>query len=115
MTSKPASKVTHFLQQGHTYSNSVIPYGPSIQTHESRGAILIQTITVVFALIFFFFFFPLHQKFSTLIMRVSLEFAFSSLNALMTANPVHRTHFRESLEIDVYRLSWDKKSQWLLM
>ena len=44
-TSKPASTVTHFLQQGHTYSNKATPpncatpYMPSIQTHESVGAI----------------------------------------------------------------------------
>ena len=47
----PASTVTYFLQQSHTYShkvtrpNSATPYEPSIQTHESMGAILIQTTT----------------------------------------------------------------------
>ena len=40
------------LQQSHTYSNnamtsnSAIPCGPSIQTHESMEAITIQTTTV---------------------------------------------------------------------
>ena len=50
-TSKPAPIVTHFLQQGHTYSNkttppnSTPPYRPSIHSHESMGAIPIQTPT----------------------------------------------------------------------
>ena len=50
-TSTPTSAVTHFLQQGHTHSskatppNSAAPYRPSIQTHESIGAIPIQTTT----------------------------------------------------------------------
>ena len=50
-TSKPASIVIHFSQQGHTYSNkatspnSATPYGPGIQTQEYMGAILIQTTT----------------------------------------------------------------------
>ena len=40
----------HTLQEGHTHSkkatppNSAIPYGPSIQTHESVGAKPIHTI-----------------------------------------------------------------------
>ena len=44
-TSKPALTVTYFLKQGHTWSKKAIPpniatfYGPSIQTHESVGAI----------------------------------------------------------------------------
>ena len=52
--SKPASTVTHFLQQGHTYydeatpPNSANPYEASIQTHESIGAIPIQTIALTF-------------------------------------------------------------------
>ena len=39
----PPPTVTHFFQQGHTYSNKAIPpnsatpYGPSIQIHESMG------------------------------------------------------------------------------
>ena len=43
--SKPTPTVTHILQQGHTYSNkatspnSATPYGLSMQTHESMGAI----------------------------------------------------------------------------
>ena len=43
--------VTHFLQQGHTYSNnatppnSAPPYGRSIETHKSMEAIPIQTTT----------------------------------------------------------------------
>ena len=47
--SKSAPTMTHFLQQGHTCSNKVTSpnsatlYGPSIQTHESMGAIPIQT------------------------------------------------------------------------
>jgi hypothetical protein len=42
-TSKPASSVTHFLEQGHTHSNKATPpngatpYLPSFQTHESMG------------------------------------------------------------------------------
>ena len=42
-TSEPTSIVTHFLQQGHAYSNkatppySATPFEPSIQTHESMG------------------------------------------------------------------------------
>jgi hypothetical protein len=50
-TSKPTSTVIHFLQQGHTNSNnatppnSASPYGPSIYTHESMGAIPTQTST----------------------------------------------------------------------
>jgi hypothetical protein len=49
--SKPTSRVTHFFQQGHTYSNKAIPpnratsYGPSIQTHECMGAIASLTTT----------------------------------------------------------------------
>ena len=45
--------MTYFLQQGHTYSNeatppnSVTPYGPSIQAHESMGVKSIQT-TITF-------------------------------------------------------------------
>jgi hypothetical protein len=41
--------VTHFLQQGHSYCNKTTApncathYEPSIQTHESVGAIPIQT------------------------------------------------------------------------
>lgn len=51
ITSKSTFTVIHFLQQGHTYSimttppNSVIPYEPSLQTHESTGTIYIQTTT----------------------------------------------------------------------
>jgi hypothetical protein len=50
-TSKLTPTVAHFLRQGHTHSNkaippnSVTPCGLSIQTHESMGAISIQTIT----------------------------------------------------------------------
>lgn len=50
--SKPAHKLTHFFQQGHTYSNIVIPPNiatscrPGIQTHKSMGGISIQTTTV---------------------------------------------------------------------
>jgi hypothetical protein len=50
--SKPTPTVTHILQQGHTYSNkatspnSATPYGLSMQTHESMGAIPIQTTTL---------------------------------------------------------------------
>ena len=46
--------MTHFFHQGHTYSNkgtppnSAAPYGLSIQTHESMGAIPIQTTTAAF-------------------------------------------------------------------
>jgi hypothetical protein len=52
MIINPTSLVTHFLQLGYFYYNkaippkSVIPYGPSNQTHESVGAISIQTTTV---------------------------------------------------------------------
>jgi hypothetical protein len=48
-TSKPMPTVTHFFQQGHTYSNkvtppnSVTPCESNIQTHESMGAKPIQT------------------------------------------------------------------------
>jgi hypothetical protein len=55
--SKPASTVTHFFQQGHTYShkattpNSAMPYVTSIQTHECLGAISIQITTHVFVII----------------------------------------------------------------
>lgn len=67
---------------------------------------------MVFSLTFFL---PPPQEFSALIMSVSLEeFTFGSLNALATANPFHKTHFWESLEINVYRLSRDKRSQWHL-
>jgi hypothetical protein len=49
-TSKPASTVTHFLQQSHTHSKATPPnsptlYGPNIQTYETLGAIPIQTTT----------------------------------------------------------------------
>lgn len=43
--------MTNFLQQGRTYSNnakspkSAVSYEPSIQTHDSMGAISIQIIT----------------------------------------------------------------------
>jgi hypothetical protein len=45
-TSEPASIVTHFIQQGHTYSNiatppnSAISYEPSIHTQECLGPFL---------------------------------------------------------------------------
>ena len=42
--SKSAYTVTHFLQQGHT-SKEYCPYWLSIQTHESMGAIPIQSST----------------------------------------------------------------------
>ena len=54
--------VTHFLQQGHTYSNeaitnSVTPWRQSIQTCEPMGVIFSQTIihglTVIYASQFF--------------------------------------------------------------
>jgi hypothetical protein len=51
--------VTHDLQQGHTYSNkvtptnNVIPYGPSIQVHESMGAIPNQFTLLCFNNMFF--------------------------------------------------------------
>ena len=44
----PTSTVICFQQQGHTYSNKIIPpnsatlYGPSIQTHESMGPYLFK-------------------------------------------------------------------------
>ena len=50
-TSKSTSTVTHFLKQGHTHSNkatspsSATLYGPSIQTHESMGAIPTRATT----------------------------------------------------------------------
>lgn len=37
--------MTHFLQQGYTPPNSATPCGRHIQTHESKGAIPIQTTT----------------------------------------------------------------------
>jgi hypothetical protein len=52
--SKPAYTMTHFLQQGHTYSNKATPpnsvtsYGPSIQTREPMGAKTFQTATPTF-------------------------------------------------------------------
>jgi hypothetical protein len=51
MTTEPTSTVTHFLQEGNTYSNkarlpnSAIPYRLSIQIHECTGTIYIQTTT----------------------------------------------------------------------
>jgi hypothetical protein len=55
VTSKPTCTVTHFPQQGHSYSNKATsptsatpcPYRPCIQTHESVGAKPIQTITLM--------------------------------------------------------------------
>jgi hypothetical protein len=47
-----AHPLTHFLQQGHTYSNKYTPpnyitlCGTSIQTHDSMGAKPIQTTTI---------------------------------------------------------------------
>ena len=41
--------MTHFLQQGHTYSNkatppnSASPYGPNTQTYESMGPFLFKS------------------------------------------------------------------------
>jgi hypothetical protein len=48
LRSQCPSLLTHFLQQNHTYSikatpsNSVSPYGSSIQTHESEGSFLFK-------------------------------------------------------------------------
>jgi len=47
----PVPTVTYFLHQDHIYSNkamapnNAIPYGPSIQIHESMGITPIQTTT----------------------------------------------------------------------
>jgi hypothetical protein len=58
MTSKSPPTVSHFFLQGHTYSNkptnlsNAIPYEPSIETHESLRAILIQTSTLKYVLLY---------------------------------------------------------------
>jgi hypothetical protein len=58
-TSKPTSIVSHFLQQGHSYSNKATPpnsatlYEPSIQIHESMRAIAIQTTSLLSLLLLF--------------------------------------------------------------
>ena len=51
-TSKSTPTVTHLFQQGYTYSqkatppNSATPYLPRIETHESMGAVPVQTTTL---------------------------------------------------------------------
>jgi hypothetical protein len=67
-TPKPMPRVTHVFHQGYIYSNKVTPpnsatpCGPSIQTHESMGAKLIQTTTVkILTIILMFFMFFLHD------------------------------------------------------
>lgn len=44
LSSKPETTVTCFLQQEQS-PNSATPHGPSIQTHECKGAIPLQTTT----------------------------------------------------------------------
>ena len=52
-TPKPIPTVIHFFQYGHIYSNKIKPpntantHKASIQTHETMGADLIQTTTVI--------------------------------------------------------------------